>query len=155
MEDLGDGGSPTRAAVAPRSYDDGGGVDFDGGGVVVPMTATDRFVGVSVKTAQISVNYLTPRISSTARFCSFSCRTGQDDIIVPMAYASMLCLRKFKNFKIILRGKPVDQYNIADDLRNPQVNIYRPHIASIKEVTRHGSSNGLSSSDAGERVNKS
>ncbi|KAI7737312.1 hypothetical protein M8C21_031410, partial [Ambrosia artemisiifolia] len=50
------------------------------------------------------------------------------------AYASMLYLRKFKNFKIILRGKPVEQYNIADDLRNPQINIYRPHVASTKEA---------------------
>ncbi|KAJ0753805.1 putative histidine kinase/HSP90-like ATPase superfamily, morc, S5 domain 2 [Helianthus annuus] len=50
------------------------------------------------------------------------------------AYASMLYLRKFNNFKIILRGKPVEQYNIADDLRNPQVTLYRPHVSSMKEA---------------------
>ncbi|KAJ0713826.1 putative morc, S5 domain 2 protein [Helianthus annuus] len=32
----------------------------------------------------------------------------------------MLYLRKFNNFKIILRGKPVEQYTIADGLRNAQ-----------------------------------
>ncbi|KAI7735647.1 hypothetical protein M8C21_005194 [Ambrosia artemisiifolia] len=37
-EGLGDGGSPTRAAVAPRCYGDGDGVDFDGGVIVVPLT---------------------------------------------------------------------------------------------------------------------
>ncbi|KAF5791306.1 putative histidine kinase/HSP90-like ATPase superfamily [Helianthus annuus] len=50
------------------------------------------------------------------------------------AYASMLYLRKFNNFKIILRGRPVEQYNIADDLRNPQVTLYRPHVSSMKEA---------------------
>ncbi|KAI3785315.1 hypothetical protein L1987_44431 [Smallanthus sonchifolius] len=50
------------------------------------------------------------------------------------AYASILYLRKFKNFKIILRGKPVEQFNIADDLRYPQVVIYRPHVSSMKEA---------------------
>ncbi|KAL8250823.1 hypothetical protein R6Q59_034516 [Mikania micrantha] len=50
------------------------------------------------------------------------------------AYASMLYLRKFKNFRIILRGKPVEQFNIADELRNPQVAIYRPQVSSMKEA---------------------
>ncbi|KAK9054242.1 hypothetical protein SSX86_025320 [Deinandra increscens subsp. villosa] len=50
------------------------------------------------------------------------------------AYASMLYLRKFKNFKIILRGNPVEQYNIADDLRYPQVNIYKPQVSSAKQA---------------------
>ncbi|XP_076882132.1 protein MICRORCHIDIA 2-like [Bidens hawaiensis] len=50
------------------------------------------------------------------------------------AYASVLYLRKFNNFKTILRGKPVEQYNIADDLVNPQVAIYKPHVSSMKEV---------------------
>ncbi|KAK9054423.1 hypothetical protein SSX86_025501 [Deinandra increscens subsp. villosa] len=50
------------------------------------------------------------------------------------AYASMLYLRKFKNFKIILRGKPVEQYNIADDLKYSQVAIYKPHVSSGKQA---------------------
>lgn len=50
------------------------------------------------------------------------------------AYASMLYLRKFKNFKIILRGKPVEQFNIADELRYPQVAVYRPQVSSMKEA---------------------
>ncbi|KAK7386554.1 hypothetical protein VNO78_26883 [Psophocarpus tetragonolobus] len=42
------------------------------------------------------------------------------------AYVSMLYLRKFSNFKIILRGKLVDQFNIADDLIYSKVISYRP-----------------------------
>ncbi|KAL8257182.1 hypothetical protein R6Q59_029223 [Mikania micrantha] len=50
------------------------------------------------------------------------------------AYASMLYLRKFKNFKIILRGKPVEQYIIADDLKYPEVAIYKPQVSSAKQA---------------------
>ncbi|KAL8249686.1 hypothetical protein R6Q59_006554 [Mikania micrantha] len=49
------------------------------------------------------------------------------------AYASMLYLRKFKNFKIILRGKPVEQYIISDDLKYPEVVIYKPQVSSTKQ----------------------
>ncbi|XP_073038347.1 protein MICRORCHIDIA 2-like isoform X1 [Primulina eburnea] len=42
------------------------------------------------------------------------------------AYASILYLKKFINFKIILRGKPVEQYIIADDLKHSKVVTYRP-----------------------------
>ncbi|KAK8685809.1 hypothetical protein V6N13_124843 [Hibiscus sabdariffa] len=45
------------------------------------------------------------------------------------AYASMLYLRKFNKFQIILRGKPVQQYNIADELRYPNVVTYKPQVA--------------------------
>lgn len=52
------------------------------------------------------------------------------------AYASMLYLRKFENFKIILRGKPVEQYNIADELRFRKVVTYRPQVSTaLKEPT--------------------
>ncbi|KAI3761066.1 hypothetical protein L1987_51472 [Smallanthus sonchifolius] len=51
------------------------------------------------------------------------------------AYASVLYLRKFKNFKIILRGKPVEQYNIADDLRYPLVTIYKPQVSSHNQAS--------------------
>ncbi|GKB75112.1 microrchidia 2-like protein [Tanacetum coccineum] len=50
------------------------------------------------------------------------------------AYASMLYLRKFTNFKIILRGKPVEQFNIADELRFSQVVSYRPQVSSGRET---------------------
>lgn len=51
------------------------------------------------------------------------------------AYASMLYLRKLTNFKILLRGKPVDQYNIADGLKYPEVVTYKPQgAAESKEV---------------------
>ncbi|XP_056169788.1 protein MICRORCHIDIA 2-like isoform X3 [Syzygium oleosum] len=51
------------------------------------------------------------------------------------AYASILYLRKFTNFKILLRGKPVDQYNIADNLKYSKVVPYKPHgAAASKEV---------------------
>ncbi|OMO84529.1 MORC family CW-type zinc finger protein 4-like protein [Corchorus olitorius] len=45
------------------------------------------------------------------------------------AYASMLYLRPFKNFQIILRGKPVQQFNIADELRYRNVITYKPQLA--------------------------
>ncbi|XP_074376099.1 protein MICRORCHIDIA 2-like isoform X2 [Apium graveolens] len=52
------------------------------------------------------------------------------------AYASMLYLRKFENFKIILRGEPVEQYNIADELKYPKVVTYRPQVSTaLKEPT--------------------
>ncbi|XP_051120737.1 protein MICRORCHIDIA 2-like [Andrographis paniculata] len=44
------------------------------------------------------------------------------------AYASILYLRKFTNFKIILRGKPVEQYSIKEDLRHSKRVIYTPHV---------------------------
>ncbi|XP_076916890.1 protein MICRORCHIDIA 2-like [Bidens hawaiensis] len=47
------------------------------------------------------------------------------------AYASMLYLQKFNNFKIILRGKPVEQYNIADDLKFREVIVYKPQVSSV------------------------
>ncbi|MED6113109.1 ATPase morc2 [Stylosanthes scabra] len=51
-------------------------------------------------------------------------------------YFSMLYLRKFSNFKIILRGKPVDQFNIADELKHSEVVRYKPQQAiAAKEVT--------------------
>lgn len=51
------------------------------------------------------------------------------------AYASILYLRKFTNFKIILRGKPVQQLYIADDLRYSKAITYRPTVGvSSKEV---------------------
>ncbi|OIV93745.1 hypothetical protein TanjilG_07648 [Lupinus angustifolius] len=45
------------------------------------------------------------------------------------AYVSMLYLKKFSNFQIILRGKPVDQFNIADELNYSQIVSYRPQLA--------------------------
>ncbi|CAJ1942451.1 unnamed protein product [Sphenostylis stenocarpa] len=45
------------------------------------------------------------------------------------AYVSMLYLRKFSNFEIILRGKLVDQFNIADNLIYLKVIPYRPQLA--------------------------
>ncbi|XP_057468668.1 protein MICRORCHIDIA 2-like [Actinidia eriantha] len=52
------------------------------------------------------------------------------------AYASILYLRKFTNFQIILRGTPVEQFNIADELKYPKVVMYRPQLAmTSKEVS--------------------
>nr|VDD47868.1 unnamed protein product [Brassica oleracea] len=48
------------------------------------------------------------------------------------AYISMLYLKKFKNFKIILRGIPVEQFNIADELRYPETIMYKPHAAAVE-----------------------
>lgn len=49
------------------------------------------------------------------------------------AYTSILYLRKFKNFKILLRGKPVEQFNIGDELLHQQVVTYKPQLATLKE----------------------
>lgn len=52
------------------------------------------------------------------------------------AYASMLYLTKFKNFHIILRGKPVQQFNIADELKHAKRAQYKPQLGvGSKEVT--------------------
>lgn len=52
------------------------------------------------------------------------------------AYVSILYLRKFTNFRIILRGKPVEQLNIGDELKYPKVVLYRPQLAATsKEVS--------------------
>ncbi|KAL1215547.1 Protein MICRORCHIDIA 1 [Cardamine amara subsp. amara] len=50
------------------------------------------------------------------------------------AYISMLYLKKFKNFKIILRGIPVEQFNIADEFRHPQTIMYKPQAATMEYV---------------------
>ncbi|CAA2958032.1 MICRORCHIDIA 2-like [Olea europaea subsp. europaea] len=51
------------------------------------------------------------------------------------AYASVLYLRKFTNFQIILRGNPVQQLYIADDLKYSKAITYRPTVGlSSKEV---------------------
>ncbi|KAF4371885.1 hypothetical protein G4B88_016948 [Cannabis sativa] len=47
------------------------------------------------------------------------------------AYASILYLRKFSNFSIILRGKPVEQFNIADELQYPIIVSYRPQLGTV------------------------
>ncbi|KAK7360111.1 hypothetical protein VNO77_02087 [Canavalia gladiata] len=52
------------------------------------------------------------------------------------AYVSMLYLRKFSKFKIILRGKTVDQFNIADELKYSEVIRYTPQlVVAPKEAT--------------------
>ncbi|XP_010511436.1 PREDICTED: protein MICRORCHIDIA 2-like isoform X2 [Camelina sativa] len=50
------------------------------------------------------------------------------------AYASMLYLKKFNNFKIILRGIPVEQFNIADELRVSE--IIKPHTATVEQMEK-------------------
>lgn len=48
----------------------------------------------------------------------------------------MLYLGKFDNFKIILRGKPIQQFHIADELKFPKVISYRPQVsAPLKDVS--------------------
>ncbi|XP_010432184.1 PREDICTED: protein MICRORCHIDIA 1 [Camelina sativa] len=48
------------------------------------------------------------------------------------AYISMLYLKKFKNFKIVLRGIPVQQFNIADEFRYPETVMYKPQAAATE-----------------------
>lgn len=49
------------------------------------------------------------------------------------AYASILYLRKFSNFQIILRGKPVQQLKIADELKFTKSVTYKPQMGSNTE----------------------
>ncbi|GFQ03226.1 morc family cw-type zinc finger protein 3 [Phtheirospermum japonicum] len=52
------------------------------------------------------------------------------------AYASILYLRRFTNFQIILRGKPVEQFIIAGDLKHSKTVTYSPQVGQgLKEVT--------------------
>ncbi|KAG6645648.1 hypothetical protein I3843_08G130600 [Carya illinoinensis] len=52
------------------------------------------------------------------------------------AYVSILYLRKFSNFSIILRGKPVQQLHIADELKYTKVIAYKPRLGGEEsEVT--------------------
>ncbi|CAH9132378.1 unnamed protein product [Cuscuta epithymum] len=52
------------------------------------------------------------------------------------AYTSILYLKKFKNFSILLRGKAVEQYSIGGDLQHSKVISYKPQLdVTSKEVT--------------------
>ncbi|KAL2905479.1 Protein MICRORCHIDIA 2 [Bienertia sinuspersici] len=46
------------------------------------------------------------------------------------AYSSILYLRKFKNFRIYLRGKPVEQFDVANELQYKEVMTYKPQLAA-------------------------
>ncbi|WZZ58043.1 hypothetical protein YC2023_058150 [Brassica napus] len=48
-------------------------------------------------------------------------------------YLSILYLRIPEAFKIVLRGKVVQQHNVADDLKHPQYILYKPHVAGHEE----------------------
>ncbi|OIT06356.1 PREDICTED: protein MICRORCHIDIA 1-like [Nicotiana attenuata] len=51
------------------------------------------------------------------------------------AYTSILYLKKFTNFSIVLRGKPVEQFNILEELKHSKVITYRPQLAvTSKEI---------------------
>lgn len=50
----------------------------------------------------------------------------------------MLYLEKFKSFKIILRGIPVEQFNIADELRYSKIVKYKPYKATMEQVIQTG-----------------
>ncbi|XP_011628917.1 protein MICRORCHIDIA 2 isoform X1 [Amborella trichopoda] len=50
------------------------------------------------------------------------------------AYASILYLRKFTNFEIILRGTPVQQLIFADELKFSEVITYKPCLRDTKEA---------------------
>lgn len=51
-------------------------------------------------------------------------------------YLSILYLRIFNTFKIVLRGKVVEHHNIADDLMHPQYILYKPQAAGSEEVRK-------------------
>ncbi|XP_009396960.2 protein MICRORCHIDIA 2 isoform X1 [Musa acuminata AAA Group] len=49
------------------------------------------------------------------------------------AYASILYLRKFSSFQIILRGKPVEQVNLADEMKFMKTITYKPQVCKDAE----------------------
>ncbi|CAK8562193.1 unnamed protein product [Lathyrus sativus] len=51
------------------------------------------------------------------------------------AYVSLLYLRKFPNFQIILRGKPVDHVDITDELKHSEIISYKPQLAAANVAT--------------------
>ncbi|KAL9681058.1 hypothetical protein QQ045_012839 [Rhodiola kirilowii] len=51
------------------------------------------------------------------------------------AYLSILYMRLPEIFRIVLRGKDVEHYNIAADLKHPQFIVYKPHSAGHLEAT--------------------
>lgn len=53
------------------------------------------------------------------------------------AYASILYLRKFSSFQIILRGKPVEQVNIADEMKFLKTITYKPQVCKDAEDVSH------------------
>lgn len=51
------------------------------------------------------------------------------------AYASILYLRRFTDFRIIVRGKDVEQFSIMDDLKLSKKVTYSPQVGpTSKEV---------------------
>uniref|UniRef100_A0A0D9XI84 Morc S5 domain-containing protein n=1 Tax=Leersia perrieri TaxID=77586 RepID=A0A0D9XI84_9ORYZ len=50
------------------------------------------------------------------------------------AYISILYLKKFENFQIILRGKPVEQIRISDELKFKKAVTYKPQVAHDSQV---------------------
>ncbi|KAI3862599.1 hypothetical protein MKX03_011334 [Papaver bracteatum] len=53
------------------------------------------------------------------------------------AYASIFYLRKFTNFDIIIRGVPVQQYIIAENLNFTEVFKYRPQLGMAGKEVRY------------------
>jgi len=54
--------------------------------------------------------------------------------LLAQAYTSILYLKKFDNFRIILRGKAVEQICITDELKFKKVVTYKPHAAHDSQV---------------------
>ena len=54
--------------------------------------------------------------------------------LLAQAYTSILYLKKFDNFRIILRGKAVEQICITDELKFKKVVTYKPQAAHDSQV---------------------
>uniref|UniRef100_A0A453S9Y2 Morc S5 domain-containing protein n=1 Tax=Aegilops tauschii subsp. strangulata TaxID=200361 RepID=A0A453S9Y2_AEGTS len=50
------------------------------------------------------------------------------------AYTSILYLKKYANFQIILRGKVVEHINIAHDLKFKKIFTYKPQVTHDSQV---------------------
>lgn len=54
--------------------------------------------------------------------------------LLAQAYTSILYLKKFDNFQIILRGKPVEHICISDELKFKKVVTYKPQVTHEPQV---------------------
>ncbi|CAH2036892.1 unnamed protein product [Thlaspi arvense] len=68
-----------------------------------------------------------------------ACKIMNDHIATRFSYSlrvylSILYLRIPETFKIVLRGKVVDQHNVADDLKHPQYILYKPQVAGHEQA---------------------
>ena len=98
--------------------------------------------GASKGQKEIVQQHISHRLRFSLRVCFFFSSSGffpsllldGNMFLLAQAYTSILYLKKFDNFRIILRGKPVEQIRITDELKFKKVVTYKPHAAHDSQV---------------------